>query len=198
MNEPWRDWYHCIVGTYGQWLPGDMRGWCERDHHEHVPGRRSRPPVRTPFNNARLAHSQEIMRWSAYRISAENREIIGGLLVEGFGLQHIGVVALAVCEKNFHALIQISNHACKRALGAAKRHVTFRFAPIVDPVEGRHQPIWERGSLAKPIKDRAHGFSVYKYILAHRNEGAWIWSFHNHPKASTLAHAVENGGLHRR
>jgi len=21
--QAWRDWYHCMVGTYGQWLPGD-------------------------------------------------------------------------------------------------------------------------------------------------------------------------------
>ena len=63
MHDPWRNWYHCMVGTYGQWLPGDRRGWCERDHHEHVPGNRSHPPARTPFNDGRLQCSKRILNW---------------------------------------------------------------------------------------------------------------------------------------
>jgi len=41
---PWRDWYHCVVTTYGAWLRGDPRGWRSRHHREHIQGDYRRPP----------------------------------------------------------------------------------------------------------------------------------------------------------
>ena len=33
---PWHNWFHCMGSFYGQWLPGDDRGWRERDHRRDV------------------------------------------------------------------------------------------------------------------------------------------------------------------
>jgi hypothetical protein len=194
--QAWRDWYHCMVGTYGQWLPGDERGWRERKHHEHVSGDYHHPPVPTNFSQARLEHSKRIMNWDPYLIEPHDREAIGRLLLGSFRFQDIPLLALAVCAKNFHALLQIHNHAPKRVLGKAKRHVTFEFAPIVDPATNRRQQLWEGDGLGKPIRDRAHAVTAFHYILDHAKEGAWIWCYRDDPEyARTLARAVADGGL---
>jgi hypothetical protein len=165
-----------MVGTYVQWLPGDPRGWCERNHHQHVPGRRDRPPARTPFAEGRLENSQRIMNWHPYLFEPQDRAIIGCHLLESFQLQQIPILVLAVCEKNFHALLQIHDHVPKRILGIAKRHVTFQFAPIIDSATNKRQQIWEGGALGKPIRDRAHGTQTFTYIMNHIKEGAWAKS----------------------
>ena len=117
-------------------------------------------------------------------------------MLDSFQHQQIPILALAVCSKNFHAMLQIASHAPKRILGAAKRHVTFQFAPIIDPASNKRQQIWEGGALGKPIRDRGHALEVFQYVLNHRKEGAWTWSYRDDPVyARTLARAVDNGGL---
>jgi hypothetical protein len=195
LTTPWRDWYHCMVGTYGQWLPGDPRGWRERNHHEHVPGDYKHPPPVTAFSKGRYEHSKRIMNWHAYSIAAADREIVGRLLLRSFQHQGIPTLVLAVCETNFHAMLQVSDHNPKRVLGAAKCFATLNFSPIIDPSTNKRQQIWEGGARAKPIKNRAHAVKAFEYIRKHVREGAWVWSYRDDPDyARTLARAVRDGG----
>ena len=194
--EPWRNWYHCIVGTYGQWLPGDERGWRERNHHEHVHGYYNPPAQPTRLSEARLANSRRIMNWHPYLIESADRSTIGGHLLESFKLQNIPILALAVCAKNFHALLQIAQQNPKRILGIAKRHVTIRFAPLINSSTNKRLQIWEGGGHGKAIRDRRHALEALQYILYHLHEGAWVWSYHDDPQyAIQSARAVEDGGL---
>ena len=38
MPRPWNNWFHCMTSAYGQWLPGDPKGWRERNHRKHIEG----------------------------------------------------------------------------------------------------------------------------------------------------------------
>jgi hypothetical protein len=181
-TQPWRDWYHCMVGTYGQWLPGDPRGWHERHHHEHVPCGFARPPEPTPFAQARLDWSRRIMKWHPYLFLPQDRKTVGLLLLESFYLQQLPGLALAVGATHFHALLKIADHNPKRALGIAKRHVTFEFAPIIDRATNKRQQIWEGDAGVKPIRDREHAMTTLHYILHHAREGAWVASYRDHPQ----------------
>jgi hypothetical protein len=190
QHEPWRDWYHCVVGTYGKWLPGDPRGWRERNHHEHVPGDYHHRPQPTDFSRARLAYSKSIMNWSPYVIVPDDRRPIGELLLQAFHYHRVPVLVLAVSATNFHALLQIRDHAPKRTLGLAKRHVTFEFAPIIDPATNKRRQIWEGGGYGKPVRSRAHALEAFHYILGHRKAGAWVWCYRDDPEyARTLSGA---------
>ncbi len=176
-DTAWRNWYHCTVGTYGTWLPGDPRGWRERNHHEHVEGDYKKPPKPSKFNAARFQHSKDVMRFEPYLIASADREPIGQLLIEAFSKRNIPLLALAVCETNFHALIQCADGQPKKTLGRAKRHVTFGFSPIIDPAENTRLKMWETEGGAKPIADEAHARNTFQYILDHVNEGGWVWSY---------------------
>ena len=37
--------------------------------------------------------------------------------------------------------------------------------------------VWARGGNFKPIRDEAHHRNTYCYILDHRGEGAWVWTY---------------------
>jgi len=179
-HPPWRNWYHCTVGTYASWLPGDPRGWRERDHHEHVDGDYKNPPPPTNFNAGRFQHSQKILTAEPYAIAPNDRDPIGRLLLENFAHNQTPILALAVCKNNFHALIQCADHNPKRILGLAKRHVTFSFSPIINEQTHERRQIWAGEGGIKPIRDREHAVNTFNYILAHINEGGWVWSFRDH------------------
>jgi hypothetical protein len=164
-----------MVSTYGTWLPGDHRGWHERNHHEHVAGDYKSPPTPTTFSEGRLRNSRTIMNHDPFLISPPDRERIGLLLLESFQHQKVPVAVLAVAETNFHALIRYPGDDCRLMLGRAKAHVMFRYWERATASTVR-RPIWGSGSLPKPIRNEAHGHKVFKYILDHKNEGAWTWS----------------------
>ncbi|MEI8195459.1 MAG: hypothetical protein WCI73_06085 [Phycisphaerae bacterium] len=182
MKTGWQGWHHCMVGTYGCWLPGDPRRWCERNHHEDVPRDLLRLPRHRKFAEARLANSRKLMKYPLFRIESGDRERIGALLLDGFRHNKMTVAALAVTATNFHALVHYLGEFPKTMIGYVKTHVTFRFAGIVDEATRERRPLWEGGSLIKPIRNLGHGREVYQYILDHVREGAWVWS--HRPKSA--------------
>ncbi len=177
-TKAWRRWYHCTVGTYGQWLPGDDRGYRERDHHMHVEGDYKNPPIPSNFATKRLESAKQLLKSDPYFIIPDDRPVIGKLILDSLRIQQIPIMALAVSAKNFHALIQCENGRPKMAMGNAKTHVTLRFAPIIDLKTKQRQKIWETDCGVKPIKDEIHAHRAFYYILDHaRKEGAWVWSY---------------------
>ncbi|MGN6370953.1 MAG: hypothetical protein ACTHN5_22080 [Phycisphaerae bacterium] len=172
----WKDWYHCMVSTYGTWLPGDDRGWHERNHHEHVPGDYKNPPKPTKFSKGCWNHSRDIMRHDPFYIPPAHRELIGRWLLESFRHQQISIAAIAVAETNFHALLRYIGPNCKLVLGRAKAHATIQWGNLAENLGLDRRPIWGGGSLPKPIKNEKHGHETFQYILDHKKEGAWTWS----------------------
>jgi hypothetical protein len=72
LIKPWRSWYHCTVSTYGTWLPGDERGWRERDHHEHVEGDYKKPPKPSKFAKGMHEHAKKLLRFDPYLIEEQD------------------------------------------------------------------------------------------------------------------------------
>jgi len=175
-KKGWHNWYHCMASTYGTWLPGDNRGWHERNHHEHVPGDYKNPPKPSKFSQGLWKHSKDMMSYEPFTISAAQRITIGEWLLESFHHQHVTLAALAVAETNFHALLRYTGENCKTMLGRAKAHATIQWGNLAVDYGFDRRPIWGGGSLPKPIKDEKHGHEVYQYILDHKKEGAWVWS----------------------
>ncbi|HVX84991.1 MAG TPA: hypothetical protein VH253_09255 [Phycisphaerae bacterium] len=198
MSQPaWRHWYHCTVGTCGTWLPGDPRGWRERDHREHVDGDYKRPPQPSQFNEARHRYAKRLLRFEPYLIASNDRAKIGQLLLENFDHNAIPVLALAVATKNFHAFVQVCDGRVKRILGLAKRHVTFSFGAITDDGHRRTR-LWERDGGVKPIADRAHAICAFHYILDHVKDGAWVWSFRDAlPTSAPISPPSQTAGFGR-
>jgi hypothetical protein len=165
-----------MVSTYGTWLPGDDRGWHERNHHEHVDGDYHHPIEPTNFSRGRWQHSKDVMRFDPFYIEEGEQARFGSWLLESFYNRGVLIAALAVATTNFHALVRYEGLNCKVMLGRVKADITVRWTKLVETQGGRRRPIWGGGSLPKPIRDEKHGHAVFKYILDHQKQRAWVWS----------------------
>ena|SRR5205809_5238686 len=71
--QPWNDWYHCTLHTYGSWLRGDPRGWRARHHREHVVGDYKNPP---PKRKYLFEYSKSLMNRDPVKIENELRQFV--------------------------------------------------------------------------------------------------------------------------
>jgi hypothetical protein len=166
----WGHWYHVTFGTYGHWLPGDERGWCERNHRRHVPGTAARPPARNKWTDGLLKYSKKVMKRPAFLFEPADFEVIASHFFESLAIQKASVACLSVGNVHCHLLVRCEDDRPKHCAGDLKTHVYHRM------FRGRATP-WEKGSHEDPIADLAHGRRVFNYIMKHVEEGAWVWGF---------------------
>ena len=174
----WRGWYHISGTTYGNWLPGDPRGWRSKKHKRHVEGDYHNPPP-PGTHDGLLAHSAGKMKGPAVRLTRAQRRIAAEALVEMLHRIEIEVLVLAVDAFHFHGLARFPTETVRLIVGRAKKHATF-----ILQAAGHAGCVWAAGSHPKPIRNRAHQLKAFRYILAHREKGAFVWTFHDPPPQS--------------
>jgi hypothetical protein len=57
-------------------------------------------------------------------------------------------------------------------MGLAKKHAAFE-----SKARGWKGKLWAKRGKEVPVPDRAHQLNVYRYILDHEREGAWVWDW---------------------
>jgi hypothetical protein len=67
--------------------------------------------------------------------------------------------------------VQLGEGDARLPLGHAKLH-----AYHVVREQGWTGKLWAKRCKVVRIRDREHQQNVYRYILDHRREGAWVWS----------------------
>ncbi|MBI1345699.1 hypothetical protein GC163_05360 [bacterium] len=165
-----RVWFHIIISTYGSWLPGDPRGFRTRHHREHVEGDYRNPPADGIYDQ-RLEQSRQELKQPAVTLTPQWREVVGKALLERLQQQHGRVLAIACAAQHSHIQVQLPNVDARKPVGIAKKHATF-----VAHAAGFTGQLWSaRGKIVR-IRDVAHQRNVYRYILDHAREGAWVWS----------------------
>ncbi len=165
-----RVWFHLIISTYGSWLPGDPRGFRTRHHREHIDGDYKSPPPEGKYERRHYEHQQDLKQVGAV-IEPAFRPIIGSALHDR--LQQLGgnVLAVSCGGQHAHIQVQLDDGDARIPLGLAKKHATF-----VAREAGFAGKLWAvRGKVVR-IRDRVHQKNVYRYILDHIHEGAWVWS----------------------
>jgi hypothetical protein len=169
MIEEWK-WYHIVLTTYGSWLYGDSRGFRTRHHREHVEGDYKNPPPPGEYED--LEHrSRGSLKQDQVVLSPEWRQIAGKALVERWQKLGALLVCVAVGGQHVHLLAKMPRTESRRWAGFSKRHAWF-----VARVQGWQGKMWGKRSKAVPIRNREHQLKVFRYILAHAEEGAWVWS----------------------
>ena len=168
----WNGWYHVDGHTYGRWLPGDPRGWREKRHARHVEGDYKNPPAPSAAATDLHRRSRARLKHDPVRLTLLQRQIAGKALVEMLALQEIEVLAVSMDAIHFHLLARFRDGNVRPCVGRAKKHAYFRLRER-RPV----RKIWERLSHVTPVADREHQMTVFRYILNHRDKGAWTWTY---------------------
>lgn len=164
-------WFHCILTTYGVWLPGDPRGFRTRHHREHVEGDYKSPP---PAGNyaARHARSQLLQKFDTVTLTPAERKQLGEACVRHLHERGIELLSIALGGQHLHLQLKQVPEAVIGTLGDIKRKLWYERRD-----GGNGGRLWGRGRKIVPIRDRAHQRNVLNYILAHCDEGAWVWCF---------------------
>lgn len=164
-------WFHIIVTTYGAWLPGDERGFRTRHRREHIEGDYKNPPP--PGKYVRyLERSRQALKQGVVTIPEALREKVGLAFKER--LEQLGslVVAIAVAGRHVHVLAKMPADEPRRWAGLAKKHVWFELRNA-----GWKGKLWGKRGKEIPVKDRPHQLNVFRYIKAHKDQGAWVWTW---------------------
>jgi acetylornithine deacetylase len=170
-------WFHITTHTYGAWLHGDPRGFRTRHHREHIEGDYKHPPPPGKYD-AKLERSRRLLKQQPVVLTPEWRGIVGAAIRErlvGLGAQ---VIAVAVTATHAHVLAKMpdSKEVTREWMGFAKKHVWFLARD-----KGWTGQMWAKKSKATPIKDRKHQENAFNYIVRHKQEGAWVWTFRDPP-----------------
>jgi hypothetical protein len=184
-ENPGFRWFHLTLSTYGAWLRGDPRGFRTRHHRQHVEGDYKRPPPAGSY--ARLAQrSRKLMKQPAVELPWRLRSVVGLALIEKLHQRGAFVLCAAVSRQHVHLLVKMPPARVREWCGHAKRHATFTLRE-----HGWKGKLWGVRGKATPVKDRKHQLNVYYYILAHGEQGAWVWKWERPRKRSEAAGVAE-------
>lgn len=163
-----RIWVHGIITLRGWWLPGDARGFRNREHRIHSSGDYRNPPP--PGEHAALLRYNRARSARVVPLSPVERERAGTALVKKLRSTGSEVLVVACGRTHTHLLFSLVSDDALLDLGSAKQ----ASAHAVGREEGR---LWGRGGGVDRVRDRAHQVAVFRYIERHRSEGAWVWTF---------------------
>src|SRR5882724_4054772 len=164
-------WFHVILTTYGAWLPGDPRGFRTRHHRDHVEGDYKNPPPAGIYekfaekNREALKHDEVSLDWA-------QRETVGKALKAKLDELGVFVIAIAASAQHVHLLLKARPKEVRNQVGAAKMHTWFELRK-----SGWKKKLWGKRGKFLRIRDRAHQLNVFRYILRHAEQGAWVWHY---------------------
>ena len=172
-------WHHVVITTYGQWLPGDPRGFRTRGHREHVDGDYKRPPKED--YSARHQRSKAALKSDPVCFDRSERERVSDILLCTLDHYELEAAAIGVAATHAHLLAKLPSGNAEQVIAQLKREVTTALRR-----EGRLR-IWGRRFRATWINDCSHWTNTLRYIRRHGRDGAcvWLWEGPHETTATT-------------
>ena len=165
-------WWHVMWHTYGTWLPGDPRGFRDRDHRIHSSGDYKKPPPQREHEGLydyarRVSNSEVVLATPALR-----REVCDALLSTIAEFQY-RVLVLTVCRVHVHTVIELPEE--REPFEKAMRDLkTKSSAKVINKPQSR---LWAR--LWKPvyITDETHRNAEMIYVRDKQGINTCTWTF---------------------
>jgi len=112
------------------------------------------------------------MKGSAVFLTEPQCRIALAGIVEKLLEKDVEAIAASVDAVHYHVLARFQDGNVRRPMGLAKKNASILLTP-----HGLPGTVWAKKCRPLPIDDRRHQLNVFDYILAHKEEGAWVWSF---------------------
>lgn len=164
-------WYHVNGNTYGTWLHGDRRGWRSRHGRDRPVGDYKNPPPAGMYERLE-EYSRRIMKAEPVLLAPRQRAAACNAMAEKLLERSVRVLALSVGREHYHILAQFPDSRVRHWVGLAKKHASHILREL-----GLQGQVWARKCRALPIRNRSHQINTFKYIVAHREHGAFVWTF---------------------
>ena len=164
--------FHAQLWCYGQWSPGDPRGFRSHDHRVHSSGEyKHRPPE---GEHADLHdHAKRQLKQPPVELAVPQRQVIGELVVRWCQIKSHTLIAVACGRVHTHLFVELPRGEAEATIGKMKRYCSTegsrRDAVIPSPVFARRcEPLI--------VQSRGHAEQLWPYIVdKHAAEGAWTW-----------------------
>lgn len=161
-------WLHVQWSTYGVWLPGDPRGFRNRDHRIHSSGTYKSPPPKGEHIGL-LWYATSRLKANPVTLSIELRERARDAIVEKTAMMQMPLAALAVCGQHVHALVSRDDEMVDAEVGKLKRHSSHS---LRESIPGT---VWAAKCHPTHVESVECWRNTYRYILQHEAEGAAVW-----------------------
>jgi len=163
-------WIHFVETVYGAWLYGDSRGFRTRHHREHVEGDYKSLPPPEKYEPQRQG-SLISLKQSPVVLPPQWRPLIGAAVRDRLNDLGAFVLCLAQGGQHLHLLAKLPLGVdAPTWMGLAKKHSAFE-----SKKQGWQGKLWGKRGKEVRVRDRTHPLNVYRYILDHAKEGAWVW-----------------------
>jgi REP element-mobilizing transposase RayT len=164
-------WRFITINTHCSWLPGDRRGFRNRDHRIDSTGDYKNPPP--PEEHAGLRKSNQVHSEKLVEIPKHLRATIGRALIARLEKEGFRVLAVSVSYDHAHILVELPDNIARirRIIGRCKRAAC---EAVKHKLAGK---IWSAGGDWDPIDDREHQDNSYSYALTKQGPRAWTWYF---------------------
>jgi len=171
MPRPGMCWWHVVLTTYATWLPGDPRGFRNRFHRIHSSGDYKSPPPSGEHKGLYLYNLKH--SGAPVRLPPTTRHIAAISIVQTLNQHDCRVMIVCVSSNHAHILAEmpIRSNDYSRIITKVK---TTSSASIRNVLPGR---VWGRGDTHKLKRDIKSRRSAFQYILKHRAEGAFVWTY---------------------
>lgn len=171
MPLPGRAWFHVMWHTYATWLPGDKRGFRDRDHRIHSSGDYKNPPPAGEHAGLheyakRVSDDEVVLSTSELR-----REVCDALIATANGME-LRLLAITVCRVHVHLVIELpsddeARHAALTKLKTdASRRVTNKPA----------SRLWARLWKCVYIADESHREDEFHYVRDRQGPYTCTWT----------------------
>ncbi len=160
-------WAHIISSFRGQWIPGDARGFRNRKRRAHSSGNIDHPPE--VWEHRGLRERNALASENAIELEFVHCALVGEALINKLRANGSRIGALTVSPTHCHALVEVGHGDAVKLFGKAKQLASHRLRSV------HPGKLWGASSHVVRMKDDAQIETVRRYILAHRDEGAWVW-----------------------
>ena len=145
--------YHLTWTCYGQWLPGDERGYVDRENR--TPG----TPY-APWNPRRLSAAANAMREDACWLNLHQRRLAAEGVREASAGQGWRLLAVNVQPDHVHALVDARDVTGKHAIRVLKAFATRRLRSAF----ASRRRWWTKGGKVELVRDERHLATVARYV----------------------------------
>ena len=169
MPAKGKAWWRVDIGTYCSWLPGDRRGFRNRDHRIDSSGDYKNPPPPQEheglrnYNEARCPGPVVIPRHIRLKVATKIAEV---LLSAG---HRVLVVSCADRHGHIVAELPIDERAFNHAVGIAKCRSSGAARSVLP---GR---VWGRDDKHDMLHDRAYQLNACRYVRNKQGPRAAVW-----------------------
>lgn len=106
MPRPAHAWWHVSWNTYGTWLPGDPRGFRNRDHRIHSSGDYKRRPPESEHAGLHR-YSKRVSDHEVVLKTASLRKEVCQALLDTIDEMEVRCMVVTVCRVHVHLVIEL-------------------------------------------------------------------------------------------